>query len=116
MADVGYEQGSFTILTTDVGDGIRDPHNRMPIILDERGVPAWLRCEPPSPAADIATAIRSTRRITWSRWLAEEGVRQSQRFCFGGPLPSAGALKLEAARFDRPEKSQNECPILFPAG
>ena len=72
MADVGYEQGSFTILTTDVGDGIRDPHNRMPMILDERGVPAWLRCEPPPPAADIATAIRSTGRIAWSRWLAEE--------------------------------------------
>lgn len=34
---------SFTILTTDAADGIRDLHNRMPMILDEAGHPGLAR-------------------------------------------------------------------------
>ena len=49
---------SFTILTTEAYEGIRDLHTRTPIILDEQGRKSWLEGNPPALAADIDTAIR----------------------------------------------------------
>ena len=49
---------SFTILTTEAYEGIRDLHTRTPMILDEQGRKSWLEGEPPALASDIDTAIR----------------------------------------------------------
>ena len=35
------------ILTTDASDGVRDLHGRMPLVMDEAGIDAWLAGEPP---------------------------------------------------------------------
>ena len=48
---------SFTILTTEAYEGIRDLHTRTPMILDEQGRKSWLEGEPPALAGDIDTAI-----------------------------------------------------------
>ena len=48
---------SFTILTTEAYEGIRDLHTRTPMILDEQGRKSWLEGEPPTLAGDIDTAI-----------------------------------------------------------
>ena len=48
---------SFTILTTEAYEGIRDLHTRMPMILNEQGRKSWLEGEPPALASDIDTAI-----------------------------------------------------------
>ena len=49
---------SFTILTTDANDGLRDLHTRMPMIMDADGMQAWLAGEPPVLAADIGRAVQ----------------------------------------------------------
>ncbi len=49
---------SFTILTTESYEGIRDLHTRTPMILDEQGRKSWLEGNPPALASDIDTAIR----------------------------------------------------------
>jgi putative SOS response-associated peptidase YedK len=49
---------SFTILTTEAYEGIRDLHTRTPMILDEQGRKSWLEGEQPALADDIDTAIR----------------------------------------------------------
>ena len=49
---------SFTILTTDAYDGLRDLHTRMPMIMDADGMQAWLAGEPPVLAADIGTVVQ----------------------------------------------------------
>ena len=48
---------SFTILTTEAYEGIRDLHTRTPMILNEQGRKSWLEGEPPALARDIDTAI-----------------------------------------------------------
>jgi putative SOS response-associated peptidase YedK len=48
---------SFTILTTEAYEGIRDLHTRTPMILDEQGRKSWLDGNPPALASDIDTAI-----------------------------------------------------------
>jgi putative SOS response-associated peptidase YedK len=48
---------SFTILTTEAYEGIRDLHTRTPMILDEQGRKSWLEGEPPALGGDIDTAI-----------------------------------------------------------
>jgi putative SOS response-associated peptidase YedK len=48
---------SFTILTTEAYEGIRDLHTRTPMILDEQGRKSWLDGNPPALAGDIDTAI-----------------------------------------------------------
>ena len=49
---------SFTILTTDAYDGLRDLHTRMSMIMDANGMQAWLAGEPPVLAADIGTVVQ----------------------------------------------------------
>jgi putative SOS response-associated peptidase YedK len=49
---------SFTILTTEAYEGIRDLHTRTPMILDEQGRKSWLEGNTPALASDIDTAIR----------------------------------------------------------
>jgi putative SOS response-associated peptidase YedK len=49
---------SFTILTIEAYEGIRDLHTRTPMILDEQGSKSWLDGNPPALAGDIDTAIR----------------------------------------------------------
>jgi putative SOS response-associated peptidase YedK len=48
---------SFTILTTEAYEGIRDLHTRTPMILDEQGRKSWLEGNPPALAGDIDRAI-----------------------------------------------------------
>jgi len=49
---------SFTILTTEAYQGIKDLHTRTPMMLDEQGSKSWLDGNPPELAGDIDTAIR----------------------------------------------------------
>jgi putative SOS response-associated peptidase YedK len=49
---------SFTILTTEANEGIKDLHTRTPMILDEQGRKSWLEGNAPVLAGDIDTAIR----------------------------------------------------------
>jgi putative SOS response-associated peptidase YedK len=49
---------SFTILTTEAYDGMRDLRTRMPVILDANGMQAWLAGEPPTVAPDIETVVQ----------------------------------------------------------
>ena len=43
---------TFTIVTTEANDALADVHGRMPVLLDEAGIAAWL-----SPGADPATHL-----------------------------------------------------------
>ena len=49
---------SYTILTTEAYEGIKDLHTRTPMMLDEQGRKSWLDGNPPALARDIDTAIR----------------------------------------------------------
>jgi putative SOS response-associated peptidase YedK len=49
---------SFTILTTEAHDGMRDLHTRMPVIMDVTGMQAWLAGEPPVLASDTGDSVR----------------------------------------------------------
>lgn len=44
---------SFTILTTDASSRMRDLHDRMPMVMDDKGMEAWLAGEPPCLAHDV---------------------------------------------------------------
>lgn len=48
---------TFTILTTEAYEGIRDLHTRTPMMLDEQGRKSWVEGNPPVLAADLDTAI-----------------------------------------------------------
>jgi putative SOS response-associated peptidase YedK len=49
-----------TILTTDAADGIRDLHNRMPVMLAREGFEPWLGGENPAIDPTIDAAVRVT--------------------------------------------------------
>jgi putative SOS response-associated peptidase YedK len=49
---------SFTILTTEAADGVRDLHNRMPVMLAPDGFEPWLSGTDPVVDAAIDTAVQ----------------------------------------------------------
>ena len=51
---------SFTILTCEACDGVRDLHTRMPVMLGENGFEPWLAGE--SPMVEPISKQRSRRR------------------------------------------------------
>jgi putative SOS response-associated peptidase YedK len=51
---------SFTILTTEACGGLRDLHDRMPVILAPQSVAAWLAGEGPACDPEVGEALRLT--------------------------------------------------------
>ncbi len=51
---------SFTILTCEACDGVRDLHTRMPVMLGENGFEPWLAGESPIVEPNLEAAVAAT--------------------------------------------------------